>query len=234
MQLHAFRSAGRDVIRPRPMNRCMFQQMDCRRTTVVLWLAAACCAVVATRGIAAPQTPGEDRTITEFSLVDTHGSKRTLADWHGRKAVVLFFLGVECPVSNGYAPVMEELFAKYRSRGVGCYGVYAEPSVSADEAAAHAKDYRLTFPMLLDPAQQLARMAGARVTPDVIVASPDGRVLYRGRIDDRYSLDGKRRNVPRTHELIDAIEAVLAGKTPEVRETKAYGCPLPTLPRPAR
>jgi peroxiredoxin len=157
----------------------------------------------------------------------------TPAEWRGSKAVVLFFLGTDCPVSNGYSPDMETLFARYSRRGVACYGVHADPSIDAENAAAHAKDYRLTFPILLDPAQELARMAGARVTPDAIVASPDGSVLYRGRIDDRYAPDGKRRDVPSRHELVDAIEAVLAGKTPAVRETKAYGCPLPT-PRPAR
>ncbi len=183
-------------------------------------------------GIAAPPSAGGAGRITEFSLVDTSGTKHTPADWQRSKAVVLFFLGTECPVSNGYSPDMEALFAKYSPRGVACYGVHADPGVSAQQAATHAKDYRLTFPILLDPAQRLARMAGARVTPDAVVASPDGTVLYRGRIDDRYSLDGKRRDEPTTHELVDAIEAVLAGKTPTVRQTKAYGCPLRTL-RPA-
>jgi hypothetical protein len=53
--------------------------------------------------------------------------------------------------------------------------------------------------------------------------------MYRGRIDDRYSIQGKRRDNPTTHELIDALEAVLAGKVPAVRESKAFGCPLPKL-----
>ena len=51
-------------------------------------------------------------------------------------------------------------------------------------------------------------------------------MLYRGRIDDRYSPDGKRRNEPRTRDLEDALDAVAAGRKPAVSETPVFGCPL--------
>ena len=174
--------------------------------------------------------PSGGKPIGEFSLVDTQGARHTPAEWPGHKAVVLFFIGMECPVSNGYSPTMRDLATRYGERGVACYGIHCDPSVTAEAAAAHAKDFGLPFPVLLDPEQLLARMAGARVTPDAVVASPDGHVLYRGRIDDRYALDGKRRDEPTTHELVDALEAVLSGKTPEVSEARAFGCPLPKPP----
>ena len=69
---------------------------------------------------------------------------------------------------------------------------------------------------------------GISVTPEAVVLSPEGKVLYRGRIDDRYSLDSKRREEASTHDLADAIEAAIEGKEPAVRETTAFGCPLPT------
>ena len=194
----------------------------------MLLLGAA--ATIATGRLSAAPPPGKDAgQIGDYQLADTHGTMHTPAEWRQAKAVVLLFLGTECPVSNGYAPDMEALAERYAPRGVAVYGVHSVPGVTADQAAAHAKDYGLTFTILLDPEQRLARMAGARVTPDAIVATSEGRVAYRGRIDDRYSLDGKRRDEPRTHELDDAIRAVAAGKSPRVRETKAYGCPLPGL-----
>jgi peroxiredoxin len=189
---------------------------------------------IALAGAALAAPPAVDQPpIGDFSLVDLTGAAHTPAEWRGHKAVLLFFLGTECPVANGYSPLMQEMATKYAKRGVACYGVHADPSVSVEDAARHAKDYRLAFTILMDPEQTLARMAGARVTPDAIVATPDGKVLYRGRIDDRHSLDGKRRDVPTTHELVDALEAVLAGKTPPTTEAKAFGCPLPTL-RPVK
>src|SRR5205814_9359828 len=114
---------------------------------------------------------------------------------------------------------------------IGFLGIHADPAVSAEAARKHAGEYRLGFPIVLDPAQELARKVGATVVPSAVLLSPTGEVLYRGRIDDRYALDGKRRDEPRSRDLRQAIEAVLAGKSPPARETRAFGCPLPE-PRP--
>jgi peroxiredoxin len=164
--------------------------------------------------------------IGEFSLNDVAGGQHSRDEWSGKQAVVLFFLGAECPVSNGYSPEMRRICEAYAPRGVACYGVHVDATLSADEAAQHAKEYGLPFAILLDPRQSVAGMAGVRVTPDAIVARPDGQIVYRGRIDDRYSIHGKRRDDPTTHELVDALEAVLTGMEPAVRESKAFGCPL--------
>lgn len=46
-------------------------------------------------------------------------------------------------------------------------------------------------------------------------------VLYRGRIDDRYTADGVRREEPTTRDLEAALTAVVAGKKPPAAETAA-------------
>jgi hypothetical protein len=84
----------------------------------------------------------------------------------------------------------------------------------------------LAFSILLDPDQRVARQAGVSVTPEAVVLLPDGQVVYRGRIDDRYSPDGRRRPAALAHELEDAIKAVLRDELPVVALTKPFGCPL--------
>ncbi len=165
--------------------------------------------------------------ISPFKLVDVDDRDATLEDWKDAKAALVIFLGAECPVSNGYAPTMQRLADKYAPRGVVCWGVHCDSTLTAKAAAAHAKEYDLRFRILLDPAQTLAGAAGVRVTPEAVVVSPAGKVLYRGRIDDRYASDGKRRDVPRTRDLEAALEAVLAGEAPKVSQTVSFGCPLP-------
>jgi peroxiredoxin len=170
--------------------------------------------------------------IGPFELEDLAGERVTRASWQGAKAVVLFFIGTECPVSNSYAPAMQRLSQQYAARGVSCYGVHCDPTVASKSVAEHAEEYRLTFPMVCDPRQVLAGACRVEVVPTVVVAAEDGRVWYRGRIDNRFALDGKRRDEATRHELIDALEAVLEGRTPSVGETRAFGCPLPR-PKPA-
>jgi peroxiredoxin len=186
----------------------------------------------APRGTAAPDAKPAVGRVQGFDLPDARGPRHTAAEWTGRKAVVLFFLNTECPVSNGYAPAMTRLAREYGPRCVVVWGVHPDPDVTAAAAAAHAAEYKFPFPVLLDPAQTLARQAGVRVTPEAVLLGPDGRVLYRGRIDDRYALGGKRRETPRTHDLQDALDAVLAGRAPAAAETRAFGCPLPPAKAP--
>jgi peroxiredoxin len=171
--------------------------------------------------------PGDLGAVKDFSLSDTKGQKHTAAEWKGNKAVVLIFLGTECPVSNGYAPEYVRLAKRFGERGVRFYGIHADPDVSAEAAAKHAAEYDLTFPILLDPTHAVARQAGVKVVPEVVVLAPTGQVHYRGRIDDRYTPEGTRREEPRTRDLENALAAVVEGKAPPVAQTRAFGCPLP-------
>jgi peroxiredoxin len=170
--------------------------------------------------------------VRDFALADVRQKVHTAREWKGHKAVVLCYLGTECPVSNSYAPELARLAGAFAARGVRFYGVHPDPEVTAEEAARHAEEYRLPFPILLDPGQVVARQAGVRVVPEVVVLAPDGRVLYRGRVDDRYSREGKRRQEPRTRDLADALTAVLEGKPVPVPRTDAFGCPLPPSASP--
>lgn len=127
---------------------------------------------------------------------------------------------------------MERLAKRYAERGVRFYGVHCDPDVSPEAAAKHAKEYGLTFTLLMDHDQLLAGQVGARTMPEAVVIvprpnAPLGQVVYRGRIDNRHTLDGKRRPEPTERDLDAAMDAVLAGRDPSVAETKAYGCPLP-------
>ncbi len=166
--------------------------------------------------------------VTQFELQDLQGKTHTRKSWPAAPAVVYLFLGTECPVANGYAPEMVRLAKQFSERGVVFVGVHCDPDVTATLAAQHAREYQLTFPILLDAEQTLAKPAGVHTMSASVVLLPDGEVVYRGRIDDRYTEQGRRRLEPTTHDLKSAIEAVLAGKQPEPAETKAYGCPLPT------
>ena len=81
--------------------------------------------------------------------------------------------------------------------------------------------------MLLDPGFTLVRLAGATITPEAALLSPEREVLYRGRIDDRFYDFGKMRYPPRQLDCRDALTARLAGKPIKNRTTKAIGCFIP-------
>lgn len=131
----------------------------------------------------------------------------------------------DCPLANATAPDLSQMATEYGKRGVRFFGVYA--SETAAEIKKHRTAYKLPFPGLLDPKCQFARAAGATRVPEVAVYSPNGKLLYRRRIDDRAVKFGRMKPAPTRGDLKEALDAVLAGKTPAPATTPAVGCYLP-------
>lgn len=169
-------------------------------------------------------------TVREFRLADAEGKEHGVREWEGSGAIVLFFVGPECPVSNGYAPEMARLARAFERRRFLFYAVHADPDVTAEAARLHAREYGLAFPVLLDPELSVARQSGVARIPTAVVLAPTGRVLYRGRIDDRYAPDGKRRDAPTRCDLREFLEKLPFKEDPGLTETPVFGCPLPTPP----
>jgi hypothetical protein len=157
---------------------------------------------------------------------DTNGVPRTPLVLHDHKAAVLIFVGVECPISNSYAPKINKIISDYSKQPVDFYIVYSDPKLSAADARKHTQDFGYTCAALLDNKQQLMKKVNATVTPEVAVVDAKHDVLYLGRIDNWYQDFGKQRYSATTHELTDALDAILAGKKVEKAVTKAVGCPL--------
>jgi hypothetical protein len=62
------------------------------------------------------------------------------------------------------------------------------------------------------------------VTPTAVVVDAQGTVRYRGRVDNLYAALGKTRQQVTSHDLRDALDAVLAGRPVAHPETEAIGC----------
>ena len=161
-----------------------------------------------------------------LQLRDTTGAVHSTAEWSGAKAILLLFVTTDCPVANSYVPEMNRIHDAYASKGVQVYGVQADTTTPDAAAAAYARDFRYGFPLLLDPRQELVRLAGATITPQAAVLAPDGRVLYLGRIDNRVVDFGKQRPQATEADLREALDEVLAGKPVAHPVTKSIGCAI--------
>ena len=162
-----------------------------------------------------------------FRLQDTAGAWHDAAEWRGSKAVVLFFVSIDCPISNSYAPEMQRISTRYARQGVVFYAVQPDPSRALDDVKKYAADFGYPFPMLLDTEQKLTRATRATIMPQVVVLTPQGDVRYSGRIDDRYIAIGKSRLQATQLDLRDALDAILAGKPAPRGKTQAVGCVIP-------
>jgi hypothetical protein len=140
------------------------------------------------------------------------------------KVAVFVFVSVDCPISNRYAPEILRLHGVFGARGVSFRLVYPNPAESAAAIRDHLKAYGYPVEALRDPRHVLVKQAEIRITPEAAVYARDGRLVYRGRIDDRYVSLGVERAAPTRRDLFEALTDTLAGQPVREPRTQAVGC----------
>ena len=138
--------------------------------------------------------------------------------------VALVFIDPACPVAQRYGPRLGEIAAIAAEEGVEFFGVISDPTVSAAEARAYRSEGELAFPVLFDASGDLALRLRPTHVPEAFVINKTDRVVYRGRIDDRFEAPGVLRQVVGAHELADAILAVAGGPGSFPAHAAPVGC----------
>jgi peroxiredoxin len=141
------------------------------------------------------------------------------------KAVVVLFLGTECPVNNQYVPKLIELHKIYAKQGVAFFGINSNDHESESQLSEFVREKKLTFPLLRDVNAKVADRFQAKRTPEAFVLDGESIVRYRGRIDDQFER-GVQRAFPTKNDLRDAIDAVMSGKEVQNSVTEVSGCPI--------
>jgi hypothetical protein len=156
-------------------------------------------------------------------LRDLRGSARSLHGFKDHKAIVLVFLGIDCPISNLYVPTLLELEKNYRGQNVQFLAIFPNENEDLDQISRHAYDRDLPFPTFKDVGQKLASAVGAERVPCVALLDGEFTLRYTSRIDDRYGAGHRKEKAGRA-DLAEALGQLLAGKTVSVATTEADGC----------
>ncbi|HYR59535.1 MAG TPA: redoxin family protein, partial [Chthoniobacteraceae bacterium] len=173
----------------------------------------------------APGECGIGTLIPDLSLPDLDGAKHSLRELAAGRPAVIALVSTSCPVSKRYAPVLARIESEYRAKGVGLVLVAQNSADSASELRAALKAAGLSAPCLRDPEQALLKALGATASTDAFVIDAARTLVYRGAIDDQYGL-GYSLDAPRHRYLANALESLLAGRSPEISATAAPGCAL--------
>ncbi len=202
-----------------------------RKTNVLLAAALmlACAASLLSADEAASPVGNK---VKNFQLQDFQGKPYELADFADKPAVVIAYLGTECPLAKLYAPRLVELAARFAESGVAFVAINANQQDSLSELAAYYKTHGFSFPLLKDVGNVVADQMGAIRTPEVFLLDQDRVIRYWGRIDDKYVV-GRQRDAATRHDLAVAIEELLAGKPVSVAQTEAPGCFIGRVYEPA-
>jgi hypothetical protein len=198
----------------------MFSTINRMKSVLLLLLLVSVATIVASA-----QQP-----TTQLRLFDLNGRRVEPFEGGQIKAQVFIFVRTDCPISNRYAPEIQRLYQKFAPDGVNFWLVYPDRDESAEVIKRQMKEYGYRLGALRDPQHTLVSLAGVEVTPEAAVFVPGRRLIYRGRIDDRFVAFGKARPLPTVHDLEMVLEAIQHGEPMTKRTTPAVGCYISDLP----
>jgi peroxiredoxin len=171
-----------------------------------------------------------------FTLVDTQGETRTLAEFAG-KTVVLEWTNHECPfvVKHYKGENMPRQQAGATGDGVVWLVVNSSASgqqghVTAEQAEAIQTDWNASHThYLFDTDGTVGRSYGAKTTPHMYIIDGDGVLRYNGAIDSIPSANIA--DIAKAEQYVEIALAELAAGQPVTRAlTQPYGCSVKYAP----
>jgi peroxiredoxin len=200
-----------------------------------MWRALALCVLVAT-GWAQEAHPilALGSPAPNFELPGVDGAIHKLADYASSPILVVVFTCNHCPIAQMYEGRIKHLAADYKDRGVAVVAIQpndpkairideldsSDISDTLEEMKIRSEYKHLTYPYLYDGVTQSATDAyGPQATPHAFVFDRDRRLRYEGRMDNSYRIE-----LVKTHEVRDAIDALLAHREVIVKHTGVFGC----------
>ncbi|HEY1679713.1 MAG TPA: redoxin domain-containing protein [Candidatus Sulfotelmatobacter sp.] len=169
-----------------------------------------------------------------FELPGVDGAIHKLSDYSASPVLVVIFNCNHCPIAQMYEKRIAQLTTDYKDRGVSVVVIQpndpaairideldsSDISDSLEEMKIRAEYKHLTYPYLYDgETQSVTDAYGPQATPHAFVFDSDRRLRYEGRVDDSY-----RAEMVKTHEVRDAIDAILAHREVAVKHTGVFGC----------
>lgn len=174
---------------------------------------------------AGPLALGSAMPSADTPMRNVDGKDLTLAAARGAKGTLVVFTCNQCPFAVAWEDRIAALGNEFGAKGVGVIAInsndgeaYPGDAFAPMQERAKAKGFR--FPYVVDATSGIARTFGATRTPEAFLFDASGTLVYHGTIDDNAREPAKVEH----HYLRDALAAVAAGRSVEVKETKAIGC----------
>jgi peroxiredoxin len=204
------------------------------RFILFLALGAACLGAQPTRPD--PPTLAIGATAPDFRLMGTDDRTWSLKDFAPFKLVVVVFSCDHCPTAQAYEDRLIRVALDYQKQGVGMVVIspnspkalnlaemgYTDVGDTLEDMKIRAKDKKFPFPYLYDGDDQKAALAyGPVATPHVFILDEKRLLQYAGRVDGK-----EKPGSGNAEDLRNALDALLAGKTPSPATTKVFGCSI--------
>ena len=163
----------------------------------------------------------------DFNLPGIDGVEYALGNFLESKVLVVIFMCNHCPYVKAVIQRLIDLQEETLSRGVGlvainCNDAQKYPDDSFESMQKVAVKWGMNFPYLFDESQTVAKKYDAVCTPDIYVYGKEGKLLYRGRLDDNW----ENADQVTQRDLKQAIDCILADQEVPAKQVPSMGCSI--------
>jgi peroxiredoxin len=182
-------------------------------TLAVLGLAAAPALAL----VAGP--PAQDTAKVGAKIPAFKASAVALVDSSDVKVPTAYMIiGVKCGSTPAYEKRFKAVEDEFRAKGVDFFWVFPNKTESLEEKQAWMKKLGLKGAMIDDVDAKITKALECKNTAQVILTDKDGKIVFRGGIDDSRDEAGVKQRL-----LAEAIKETLAGKPVTVPTAKVFG-----------
>lgn len=162
-----------------------------------------------------------------FSLVSVDDKKYTLADFSKSKVLLVLFICNHCPYVKAIESRIIALRKKYSVDDLAMVAICSNnaekyPDDSKEALYERWRSQNYNFPYLIDQEQEVAKAFDAVCTPDIFLFDAQRKLFYHGQLDDNW----REASQVKTHNLQEAIDAVLANQEYTGEQVPTIGCSI--------
>jgi peroxiredoxin len=122
------------------------------------------------------QKVDEKKEAIAFSLKDLNGNQVTLKDFRG-KPLLLLFWATWCPSCCEEIPFLEKFYLERKTQ-LTVLGLVIDGEKDK-KVKDIVKKHQISFPVLLDPKEKIARAYGVKFIPNFFLINPSGIVVAK-------------------------------------------------------
>ncbi|HYD53122.1 MAG TPA: TlpA disulfide reductase family protein [Gemmatimonadaceae bacterium] len=147
-------------------------------------VGAIACALAACACTSDARTPAPAQRVEvgapapPFAAVTLDGDSASLAALRGRP-VLLNVWATWCHPCRDEIPVLQALHERYGARGLALVGVSVDAEGEASSIREFAREFRMTYPIWLDPAERVSTTFLTVGVPTTFLIGKDGTLRWR-------------------------------------------------------
>ncbi len=183
--------------------------------------------VAPTAGVIKSIPIGAEIPMADVMLISSDGRATSLAQEKRSAGLLVMFSCNTCPYVIKAQPMTTQTMDEVNTLRIGMVVINSNQALRrAEDAPDRMREYaqvrNYTAPYLVDEQSQMANAFGATRTPEVFLFDKNGKLVYKGAMEDNPAEPGKSK----IHYLSEAMNAMVAGKPIKLSETKSIGCSI--------